>query len=221
VNEATAELDTLIKKFIEKDEKERIHIGQNIHDGVGQYLTGMLLQSEALARRLKTADHSETLLAERMIQRIKNCMQTIRNLSRSQIPIHFLEIPLSTALNEMVSYLNAVTSTNLQLNLIGSTRRIPPALAQHLFRIVHETITSAIHTYKAKIVDIQFTTQATCCTISVEVSQMPNQGSDFTFPIPEIVQYRAKIIEGKLELSAPPGSNFCLKCSAYFKEETP
>jgi len=219
VNEATAELDALVKRFIEKDEQERIQIGQNIHDGVGQYLTGMLLQSEVLAQRLKTANHSETLLAERMIQRINNCMQTIRNLSRSQIPIQFLEIPLSTALEEMVSYLNAVTSASLHLNLIGSSRSIPAELAQHLFRIAHETITSAIHTYKARIVDIQLTTQANCCTISIEVSQMPHQRSDFSFPISKIVKYRAQTTGGKLKLSTPPGADFCLECLVCFDKE--
>ncbi|MCK4564191.1 MAG: histidine kinase dimerization/phosphoacceptor domain-containing protein, partial [Verrucomicrobia bacterium] len=74
VDDATAELGKLTRQLIDYDENERITMGQDLHDGVGQYLTGMLLHSEALSFKLREAQHSEADLAERMTQRIRNSM---------------------------------------------------------------------------------------------------------------------------------------------------
>ncbi len=220
MTEATDERDNLIQQLIERDESERIRIGQDLHDGVGQYLTGMLLYSEALSLKLSEASHPQTALAEKMTKRIRESMQLVRQLSRSQLPLYLAKTTLEVAVEEMVAYFREVSSAKFNLEHTGNSQDLPAGIAQHLYRITHETIFCAIQKCKAMEVDIRLVARTHNCTINIVAAKMPAPP-----PLPlsgllsKVTEYRAKAIGGKLTLTTPPEGGFRLECSTVFEEE--
>ena len=219
IDDATDELDKLTRQLVDYDEKERITMGQNLHDGVGQYLTGMLLHSEALSSKLREAQHPEADLSERMTQRIRKSMRIIRQLSRSQLPIQLTETTLGDALEEMTSYFSEISALNFRLEHTGNTMDLPVATAQHLYRIAHETICCAIYKYQAKNMEIRLVVREDYCRMKIEATKTTQPPPPLSDLIGKAVKYRVKAIGGKLAIATPSEGGFRLECSTVFGKE--
>lgn len=220
VDEATGELDRLTQYIIEKDEEERISMGQDLHDGVGQCLTGMLLHCEALSLDLAKTHRTETALAERMTQRIKNSLMVIRRLSRSQLPLRTAETTLAAALEELTTYFDEVSSADSSLTHEGDSSNLPPITAKHLYRIVHEAVHRSIYKYRAKNIDIRLITQAKNYVINIEATNLIKNVPDSSGLISKVMEYRARTIEGKFVLTPSPEGGFLLECSTISGEKS-
>lgn len=220
VDEATTELDKLARKLIDNDEQERIQIGQDLHDGVGQYLTSMLLHSEALSLSLKEAGRSEAGLAEWMTRRVQKNIQTVRQLSRSLLPIQFLETNLETALGEMVAYFSGCSAANIDLTCHGNSAQIPIPTAQHLHRITHEAIYHVLCKYKATDVEIRLTTGRHRCRAVIKGDNTPRRTLFPPDPVSGVMKYRIRAIGGQQAFTTLPKGGFRLEYSAHFKEKT-
>lgn len=214
IDGATRELDTLAQQLIDHDEKFRIQIGQDLHDGIGQYLTGMLLHSEALHCKLEKDHRPEVDLAKKMTERINTSIQVVRCFSRSQLPIRLNETTLEIALGELTAYYEESSNLNFSLKCTGSSSGIPVETAQHLYRIVHEALYCAAYKCKATSVAVQFSgKEKHHYSISVKAIKIPaahNPAADF---ISGVMKYRARAIGGVLSISATAPHGFLLKCS--------
>jgi signal transduction histidine kinase len=89
-------------------------------------------------------------------------------------------------------------------------------MAVHLFHIAQEAIANAIRHGGATQIDIALTEQAACRTLTVT-----DNGSGFDPPSISaeagvglcLMQYRAALIGGSIELSSQPGSGTHIVCS--------
>ena len=220
VIEATSKLDKLTRQLIENDEQERIQIGQDLHDGVGQYLTGMLLHSEAMSLSLNEAGRSESGLAEWMTRRVQKNIQAVRQLSRSLLPIQFSETNLETALSEMVAFFSEFSSVDINLTCQGNSTHIPIPTAQHLHRITHEALYRAIFKHKVTVVDITLITGQGNCRTIVNGSGAPRYIHPFTDLISKVMKYRIESVGGNQIFTVLANDGFRLECSVSFKEES-
>ena len=219
VDEANAELDELARQLIEIDEQERIQIGQDLHDGVGQYLTGMLLHSEFLNQSLQKENRVEAELAEWMTRRIQKTIQIVRQLSHSLLPIQFMETNPETALEEMVAYFTNISIAEIRLECQGESTDIPNSVAQHLYRIAYETIDYAIYKNKATHIAIQLATRKDGCLIIIEGNNTSPPTHTPPYPVSEVMKYRVEAIDGKLDFIRQVDGGFRLECSSKFKKE--
>jgi len=219
IDKATAELDDLARKLIENDEQEQIQIGQDLHDGVGQYLTGMLLHSEALSLQLREADRVEADLAEWMTRRVQKNIQIVRQLSRALLPIEFTQMSLESALDEMIAYFGHVSTANIELESTGDSTDIPSPMAQHLYRIAHEATNRAIHKHKATNIMIRLAIGEHHCWLEIEGSKIAPNTIPPPKPVSEVMKYRIRAIGGKQTFSTRPEGGFVLECSARLDGE--
>jgi len=220
VDKATAELDDLARKLIENDEQGQIQIGQDLHDGVGQYLTGMLLHSEALSLQLREAGRVEADLAEWMTRRVQKNIQIVRQLSRALLPIEFTQMSLETALDEMVAYFGHVSTANIELESSGDSTDIPSPTAQHLYRIAHEATDRAIHKHKATNIVVRLSVGEHRCWLEIEGGKIAPNTIPPPKPVSEVMKYRIRAIGGKQAFKTLPEGGFVLECSARFDGET-
>lgn len=215
IDEATAELGKLTQELIENDERERIQIGQDLHDGVGQYLTSMLLHCEALGSSLRQAERVEADLAEWMTRRVHKNIQTVRQLSRSLLPIRFPETDLEAAMGEMVAYFSDISTVNVRLKCNGNSADIPTSTAQHLYRIMQEAIERAIYMHKAKTIDAKLISRKHNCKIMLTGSRTAQPPpSDL---VSEVMKYRIRAIGGKQDFTTLAKGRFRLECAIDFE----
>ena len=219
VDESTAELEKLAQQLIEIDEQECIQIGQDLHDGVGQHLTGMLLHSEFLSQSLRKGNRVEADLAEWMTRRVQNTIQIVRQLSHTLLPIQFMETNPETALDEMVAYFTNISIADIRLKCQGESTNIPNSVAQHLYRIAYEATDYAIYKNKATHIAIQLVTGKDGCLITIEGNKTSPQNLTPPHLVSEVMKYRIKAIDGKLDFIRKADGGFLLECSSKFKKE--
>jgi PAS domain S-box-containing protein len=80
----------LEREVLEITAREKQHIGQELHDGVGQELTGLGLMAQTLSLRLLESS-SEKPIAVRLVAGLNQLHQQIRALARGLVPVDMEE----------------------------------------------------------------------------------------------------------------------------------
>ena len=91
----------LEKELLNASEEERRRIGQDLHDGLGQMLTGIGLLSQDLARELEAEGHERADDMAEITEHIKEADQYARDLSHGLIPVDVEANGLTEALRRL------------------------------------------------------------------------------------------------------------------------
>lgn len=221
----------LEREIIRISEREQQRIGQDLHDGLCQYLAAVSCAATSLKNDLqKHALQPETAAAAEIAELIKNGVNQTRDLSRGLFPVQNDEEGLESALSEL-----AHSSTHL-LNIectFSPVVRVPiydNAAATHLYRITQEALNNATRHGQATKVNIALTEKEGIVTlrISDNGSGLPggnasngnagSSGSKRHGMGLKIMDYRARLIGGTLEIMNNPGGGVAVKC-AYRQQQ--
>jgi PAS domain S-box-containing protein len=138
------ELKRLEREVLEISENEQQRIGQDLHDGLGQELTGLAFLSRNLGRRL--AEEAQPEAAEEA-QRISGlairAIEQTRELARGLSPVDLGPDGLIAALRSLAEQVQKMCGIPLELKLDASVRVEDHTAAVHLYRISQEAITNA------------------------------------------------------------------------------
>ena len=158
VQERTAELlrsqeqlKTLVNDLVTVSEREQQRIGRDLHDGLGQELTGISLFSSALAERLRSEHQPAGVQAEQVAVLVRQSILYTRDLARGLCPVDLEDEGLATALNrlaERISRLPGVTCT-LAAAAVPS---FDAGTSIHLYRIAQEAVNNALRHGKASAI---------------------------------------------------------------------
>jgi PAS domain S-box-containing protein len=72
----------LEKQVLEISDRERRRIGQDLHDGLGQHLTGIELMVQSLEKRLETAAPEEGRQIGKISQHVRDAIRQTKSLAR-------------------------------------------------------------------------------------------------------------------------------------------
>jgi signal transduction histidine kinase len=135
---ASAEqLQILARRLIEVHERERRHIARELHDEVGQVLTGLKLSLAAAA-----ADAPPGLaapLAEAQ-QALTELMGRVRGLSLDLCPALLDDLGLLPALDWLLERYIPYTGVQVELRHQGLDRRFPAEVESTAYRIIQEAL---------------------------------------------------------------------------------
>jgi len=137
--------------------RERRRIGQDLHDSIGQLLTGISLLSRSLANSLKRLGHSGDLDAAQISALADDASNQIRKISRGLMPSEIVDKGLFDSLREL-----ARTTSNscglLCVARIDETAKFADgAVETHLYRIAQEAVNNAVRHADASRIDIVVT----------------------------------------------------------------
>ena len=140
VRNGRARLQTLSRRLVELQETERHSIARELHDEIGQSLTGLSLVLEMTARA--TPDHMQDALGEG--QKIVNqIMRQVRNLSLELRPAMLDDLGLLPALTWQVQRYSTQTGIQVDMKIMGlEGKRFPTAVETAAYRIVQEALTN-------------------------------------------------------------------------------
>lgn len=215
------------RKRLEKEllgiiERERQRIGQELHDGIGQQLTGIEFMTEVLGKKLdeKNMDEEKTY-AVKINKHVKQATVQAHNLAKGLHPMDLEKNGLVASLQELAA--NTGQLFDISCNLI-SEQDFPVSnthAAINIYRITQEAITNAIKHGKAKNITIELIAQNHGFKLTVE-----NDGMDFPETIPDnkgmglrIMDHRAEIISGSVEIKKALNGGTLLTC--IFPNEIP
>jgi PAS domain S-box-containing protein len=139
VRRGQEQLETLSRRLVELQETERRHIARELHDEVGQLLTGLKLSLEVATRGTRNGDHEHLSEALRQVTEL---IARVRDLSLDLRPAMLDDLGLLPALLWHFDRYSAQTGIRIFFEHTGLERRFSPAIETAAYRIVQEALTN-------------------------------------------------------------------------------
>ena len=133
------------KTVLEISEREQRRIGHDLHDGLGQHLTGTALAGQVLADRLAAHDLPEAADAERIVGLLEDAIELTRSLSRGLSPVALDADGLTNALTELAAQTTGQFYLPCTFRSDASVHLADPTAATHLYRIAQEAVGIRLH----------------------------------------------------------------------------
>ncbi|TWT79387.1 Oxygen sensor histidine kinase NreB [Planctomycetes bacterium CA13] len=184
--------------------EEQRRMGIDLHDGVGQELTGLALMADSLAMSLRKKDLPESEIAGRIATQIDYSLEQIRQLARGLYPVKAEGSGLNSAFVELAAHVSELYGIQCYYTGDKSSHRLDPEKASHLYRISQEAITNAVKHGNAT--EIQIETEQMDDTLVLRVADnglgIDDENNRKAGGGMRSMGYRASIIGGKLSISA-------------------
>ena len=199
----------------EATQHEQQRLGQEIHDGLGQELTGLAYLASSLAKAASGSDstHANDLAA---LEKIANqAIQTCRNIARGVSPLTESRGSLVQALRHLVEGVAASGRMRIDFEAIeNAPLALPWAYRDHLYRIAQEAITNALRHSEGDRMEV--TIQVDPAQVRIEIADN-GRGFDPHRRIPEglgidSMRQRAAAIGASLHLIAPYAGAMVVRC---------
>lgn len=146
------------KKIMEYSEGEKQRVGKDLHDGLGQSMTGIALLSKSLEKRLVgkgVTESPESKAAAKITQLVKQGIFEINRLARGLTPIALENVGLIPALAEAAAHVTAFFGVHCVFECKEETITLDAKRDVNLYYIAQEAINNAIRHGKAKSIKVK------------------------------------------------------------------
>jgi PAS domain S-box-containing protein len=221
VKERTADLETemserqkLEKRVLELKDNEHRRFSQDLHDGLGQCLTGLLFHVLALERDLTVDRSSFAPAASKIAALVNQSINQAHDLARGIDPVPLRPDGLMSALGELVRELCDASPTKCSFQCDEPILLEDNALATHLYRIAQEAISNAIKHSKASQVTVRLEKLPKCSALvvtddGVGISKRQNNRGGRGL---NIIKHRARLIDAALDVKSTLGRGTTVRC---------
>ncbi len=205
----------LEKEILNVSEAERRRIGQDLHDGLGQMLTGIGLLSQDLTRHLKEEGHERADDVAEITEHIKEADQYARDLSHGLIPVDVQSNGLTEALRRLAQNAERLFTVDCEFREVGTVLIHNNTTATHLYRIAQEAVSNAAQHGEADDIKIILASGEEQIRLQVrdDGTGFDEEKTDNTGMGVHIMNYRARIIGGTLEISSDLGDGTVVTCT--------
>ncbi|MGP8217600.1 MAG: PAS domain S-box protein [Bacteroidia bacterium] len=201
----------LVRTVLDTQEKERKRIAKDLHDSLGQKLSGIKFHIEALkAMQKNIKDRKYDTLLTRSTDALNDAMVELSNISFNLMPGTLQNFGLSYAIKELCTKLKLDSEISFEVCIDDKFPPFDKALEITIFRIVQEFINNSLKHGNADKM-----------SISMNISSMPGnifillQDNGVGFEIKKINEYsgmglknmksRVESYNGILKIESKPG----------------
>jgi signal transduction histidine kinase len=205
----------LEKEILKVSEQERRRIGQDLHDGLGQMLTGIGLLGQNLTRQLKKEDHRLADDAEEITSLVKEADQYARDLSRGLTPVDLEPSGLTQALQRLTDNAIRLFDVDCAFKEVETVLVHDSTTATHLYRIAQEAVSNAVRHGDANRIAITLAAGEDQIRLRIRDDGRGFDPHEVDGPGKgvHIMNYRARIIGGTLEISSDLGEGTVVTCT--------
>jgi two-component system, chemotaxis family, CheB/CheR fusion protein len=228
--------------ILEIASEEQRRIGQELHDGTQQELTGLSLYAGTLSELLNSAvpsgtakdpawklkeSHLERLkqTAAKLVQGLAEANQHVRVLSHGIMPVQIDADGLRSALAELAAATVGGQQINCRVEFSGSVSVASNLIATQLYRIAQESLNNALHHGQANKIIISLLQQdgqiiLEICDNGIGFdSQQPFPGKGRGGMGLRSMEYRASLLGGALQVVRNSGPGTTVRCIIPTTEE--
>jgi signal transduction histidine kinase len=199
----------------ELSNKIRTRIGHDLHDGLGQELTGISLMLTRLETQLKEDGSPHADRAREVRELAKSAISTTRALARGLSPV-VRASGLARSLGQLAANTRKLYRVNCLVELpSGLADRYSDVAVNELYCIVQEAVTNAIMHGKASLIEVEGRLVGKRFLLNIA-----DNGNGFRGPNLEsasmglrIMQYRARDLGGSLTITRRRGVGTLVVCS--------
>ena len=193
--------------LIEGQEEERKRFALELHDGIGQMLTGLKLHAEKL-KQIQFADEKQRLRFDKLVSLIQETIQTTRQVSYNLMPSVLSDFGLSAALNLLCEQTAELTGVKVRYE--GAKNRIilTRPIEIGLYRIAQEALNNAIKHSESDNIKIKLEQKENHILLEIEddgkgflISNLKNKSGSFLSQNGiENIRTRTQLLNGEMKI---------------------
>jgi PAS domain S-box-containing protein len=216
VNDVT-ERKQLEREIIEIANREQQRIGSDLHDGLGQDLTGIALMLKGVVAQLRKEGSAVFRDVEDVIGLVNNAIDNTRTLARGLSPVGNGRGDLGSAIQTLATRVGERFGVLIKLQLdFDEPLRLSETAAAHVYRIVQEALTNVVRHSAAKEVSIRLKTSNGELHLRVDdngrgFAQVPSDRPGGLGL--KIMRYRAQMLGGDLVIEPGVNGGTSVRCS--------
>jgi two-component system sensor histidine kinase UhpB len=189
-------------ELLEITEKERRRIGLDLHDDLGQRLSGIALMIKGLELRLVKQDATIAKEAGKIHSLVQQAMSHASDLAHDLATLDRKGSDLPAALKDLADHARELFSITCRFKVDGEIPPLEPHTVGELYKIAQEAVTNAIKHGKAKKVGISLANGSDRLVLTIQNDGLPfpDLQSHSTGMGLRIMNYRASLIGASLEV---------------------
>jgi PAS domain S-box-containing protein len=158
LKEYSCKLQVLSRRLVEAQETERRNIARELHDEIGQALTVMQLNLQALLQ-----SPGAKTLAPRLKENlgvVEHVLEQVRDISLNLRPLILDDLGLEPALRWFIRRQAALVGLDARFQADPLAQRLDPVIETECFRVAQEALTNVMRHAQAKSVSVELRQQA-------------------------------------------------------------
>lgn len=196
------EREQLEKAILNISAREQRRIGQDLHDGLGQHLTGIAFMAKVHEAKLTEKQVSEAVDAAKIVRLVNEAIHRTRELARGLLPVVSDEHGLMSALQLWAAEVEDLYGVSCRFQCERPVLVRDDSKATHLYHIAQEAVNNALKHGQARNIVLRLTADQGRGTLlirddgsGIAKNREPSHGMGL-----HIMNYRAGMIGGTLEV---------------------
>jgi signal transduction histidine kinase len=203
----------LEREAVNAIERERSRIGRDLHDGLGQLLTGVKLMLEPVKRQMAGTEGQAKVNVERALELITLAIAQTSELARGLSPMpQEAGFTFANALEDLAKQATKFFNVRCTATHDDVPDRLGNERSINLYRIAQEAVTNAVKHGKASRVDIDCRAANGRLVLSVQDDGIGIADADGRGMGMQIMHYRARALDGELSVSPGPTRGTLVRC---------
>jgi PAS domain S-box-containing protein len=204
----------LEKAILDISSREQRRIGEDLHDGLGQHLTGIAFMSKVLEQKLAEKSLAESAAAAKIVRLVNEAIRKTRDLSRGLVPVMSDALGLMSALEQLAGEVDDVFQIGCRFECLETVLVHDNGMGMHLYHIAQEAANNAVKHGRARNILIGLGSTGEHCTLTIE-----DDGVGIPQPAPStgmglhIMSHRAKMIGGALSIERRANGGTLVTCA--------
>ena len=211
----------LEREILEVSGNEQRRIGQDLHDGLCQHLTGIAFACQAIMNQVETTCPEQARRLEGVRAMVDDAIGQARRLARGLQPVLVGPEGLPSALKELTRHAQELFDVSCRFACNQKIPDVEQAAATHLYRIAQEAITNAVRHGKSDRIFVRLSVPGGRLRLTVKdngVGIGAGSGDGRGMGL-HIMRYRAGVIGASLEIGSEPGGGTTVTCTLQKKEQ--
>lgn len=199
---------------LEISSREERRIGQDLHDGLGQHLTGIAFMSKVLEHKLREKSLPEAADASKIVELVNEAIHKTKELARGLLPVMSDSRGLMSALQRWSSEVEDLFQVGCRFECEDPVLVDDADTANHLYRIAQEAVHNAIKHGRVSKIWIALSAGDDNGSLSIRdngcgIGDLAPQHNGMGL---HIMRYRAGMIGGVLEIKRCAGHGTLVQC---------
>ena len=189
------------RRVLAAQEAERVGIARDLHDEVGQLLTGVLLELNSIAEA--TPEHRREIDGTK--EAVRRALDEVRRISSELRPEMLEHLGLVSGLTELTTTFGRVSGIDVERDFDPSLPKLAPETELAVYRIAQESLTNIARHSSASRVTIALERGPDSIVLSIG-----DDGRGFDGSVPEehgglrSMRERALLVDGALSIKESP-----------------
>jgi PAS domain S-box-containing protein len=211
---AEEERKQLEQVLLDIEERERKRIGYDLHDGLGQLLTGISFKLASLVGKLKGSSKGEAEDIADVLGIINDAKTHVAQLSRGLLPLELESEGIVSAIEKLASYAEKTLGISSAVRCSESFTINNEKAVLHLYRIAQEAVNNAVKHSNARHIEINLEKKDVKVELSIKdngtgIPEKLDTGKGMGL---QIMQYRADMIGALFDIQSSGDEGTMIKC---------